>query len=127
MPVTPHTLFWTGSTTKSFTAAGLSLLIDNSSEYSGVRWETPISQLLREDFVLSDDWATEVKFCSWHLSHVGHAEYQSSTSPSKTPSATAQAILATTSLSAIPPSEPCASSAISPCPPSRAPSSSTTI
>lgn len=60
IPVTPHTLFCTGSTTKSFTAAGLSMLVDNSSQYSGIQWDTPISQLLREDFVLSDDWATAV-------------------------------------------------------------------
>lgn len=57
-PVTPHTLFWAGSTTKSFTAAALSLLIDNASDYNSVGWATPMSQLLREDFVLSDDWAT---------------------------------------------------------------------
>ena len=57
-PVTPHTLFFTGSTTKSFTAAGLSLLIDNSSDYASIKWTTPLSTLLREDFVLSDDWAT---------------------------------------------------------------------
>lgn len=57
-PVTPHTLFWAGSTTKSFTAAALSLLVDNASYYSSVGWKTPMSQLLREDFVLSDDWAT---------------------------------------------------------------------
>lgn len=63
MPVTPHTLFYTGSTTKSFTAAGLSLLIDNASDYSNIKWETPVSQLLREDFVLSDDWATAVSCC----------------------------------------------------------------
>lgn len=54
-PVTPHTLFFTGSTTKSFTAAGLSLLIDDSPT---LEWTTPISTLLRDDFVLSDDWAT---------------------------------------------------------------------
>lgn len=54
-PVTPETLFFTASTTKSFTAAGLSLLIDNSSSLD---WTTPISTLLRDDFVLSDDWAT---------------------------------------------------------------------
>ncbi|KAF3761487.1 beta-lactamase/transpeptidase-like protein [Cryphonectria parasitica EP155] len=58
-PVTAHTLFCTGSTTKSFTAASLSLLIDNSSDYSDISWETPISHVLREDFVLSDEWATE--------------------------------------------------------------------
>lgn len=60
MNVTPHTLFFTGSTTKSFTAAGLSLLVDNSSDYAGVQWDTPISRLLPEDFVLSSDWATAV-------------------------------------------------------------------
>ncbi|WYZ44790.1 hypothetical protein EsH8_VIII_000106 [Colletotrichum jinshuiense] len=60
--MTPHTLFYTGSTTKSFTAAGLSLLVDNatanSSMYSGITWKTPVSSILRDDFVLSDDWAT---------------------------------------------------------------------
>ncbi|KZL77886.1 penicillin-binding, partial [Colletotrichum tofieldiae] len=60
--MTPHTLFYTGSTTKSFTAAGLSLLIDNatanSSVYSGLTWKTPVSSILRDDFVLSDEWAT---------------------------------------------------------------------
>ncbi|KAK7961888.1 penicillin-binding protein [Apiospora aurea] len=55
-PVTPHTLFYTGSTTKSFTAAALSLLIDNSSSSDSdagtpkLSWTTPISQLLRDDF-----------------------------------------------------------------------------
>ncbi|KAI0121106.1 penicillin-binding protein [Xylariales sp. AK1849] len=58
-PVTPHTLFSTGSTTKSFTAAGISLLIENTSDYSSIKWTTPVSSLLREDFVLSDGWATE--------------------------------------------------------------------
>lgn len=58
--VTPETLFFTGSTTKSFTAASLSLLIDNSSDYESIRWDTPVSHLLRDDFVLSDDWATAV-------------------------------------------------------------------
>ncbi|KUI56636.1 D-aminopeptidase [Cytospora mali] len=57
-PVTPHTLFFTGSTTKSFTAAGLSLLIDNSSDYSSIKWTTPFSSLLPEEFVLSDEWST---------------------------------------------------------------------
>ncbi|KAK7994292.1 penicillin-binding protein [Apiospora marii] len=62
--LTPHTLFYTGSTTKSFTTAALSLLIDNSSSADPdtgtpkLTWTTPISQLLRDDFVLSDDWAT---------------------------------------------------------------------
>ncbi|KAI8274336.1 Penicillin-binding protein 4 [Colletotrichum sp. SAR11_240] len=53
-PATPHTLFYTGSTTKSFTAAGLSLLVDNSTSLT---WTTPVSRVL-DDFVLSDAWAT---------------------------------------------------------------------
>ncbi|KAI1373574.1 beta-lactamase/transpeptidase-like protein [Hypoxylon crocopeplum] len=78
-PVTPSTLFYTGSTTKAFTAAILSLLIASgnfstssspspssysvSSSYhpqgeSPLRWQTPISHLLRDDFVLQPayDW-----------------------------------------------------------------------
>lgn len=67
--MTPHTLFYTGSTTKSFTAAALSLLIDNSSSYSDITWTTPISRLLREDFVLSDEWATAHVTIEDALSH----------------------------------------------------------
>lgn len=67
--MTPDTLFYTGSTTKSFTAAGLSLLIDNSSSYSGISWQTPVSHLLRDDFVLSDEWATEHITLEDALSH----------------------------------------------------------
>jgi CubicO group peptidase (beta-lactamase class C family) len=57
--VKPDTLFYAGSTTKSFTAAALSLLISKSSEYRDVDWTTPISSIIPEDFVLSDDWATK--------------------------------------------------------------------
>jgi len=70
--VTPDTLFYCGSTTKSFTSAALSLLIDPSaantstplaepfaSSPTPLEWTTPISALLREDFVLSSRWATD--------------------------------------------------------------------
>ncbi|KAL8700250.1 MAG: hypothetical protein Q9201_005547 [Fulgogasparrea decipioides] len=57
--VTPSTLFYTGSTTKAFTAAALALLIDDSANSSDpVTWRTPISSLIREDFVLPDEYAT---------------------------------------------------------------------
>lgn len=56
--VTPSTLFYTGSTTKAFTAAAVSLLIDNSSSFSNIAWDTPISRLLPSDFILSDSYAT---------------------------------------------------------------------
>lgn len=68
-PVTPHTLFYAGSTTKSFTAAALSLLVDNSSQYSDVQWNTPISHILPDDFVLSDEWATKHITIEDALSH----------------------------------------------------------
>ena len=55
----PSTLFYAGSTTKSFTAAALSLLISKSSEYKDIDWTTPISSIIPEEFVLSDDWATK--------------------------------------------------------------------
>jgi CubicO group peptidase (beta-lactamase class C family) len=57
--VKPETLFYAGSTTKSFTAAALSLLISRSSEYKDIDWKTPISSVIPEDFVLSDDWVTK--------------------------------------------------------------------
>ena len=57
--VTPSTLFYTGSTTKSFTAAAISLLIDDTANSSNpLTWQTPLSSLIREDFVLPDEWAT---------------------------------------------------------------------
>ncbi|KAL9601803.1 MAG: hypothetical protein Q9219_002293 [cf. Caloplaca sp. 3 TL-2023] len=57
--VTPSTLFYTGSTTKAFTAAALALLIDDSANStSPLTWRTPISSLIREDFVLSDEYTT---------------------------------------------------------------------
>ncbi|RYO87225.1 hypothetical protein DL764_008891 [Monosporascus ibericus] len=40
------------------TAVALSLLIDNSSDYSNITCTAPISYLLREDFILSDEWNT---------------------------------------------------------------------
>lgn len=54
IPATPDTLYYPGSTTKAFTAAAISLLVDNSS----LDWNTPISSVIRDDFVLSDDWVT---------------------------------------------------------------------
>ncbi|OTA54193.1 beta-lactamase/transpeptidase-like protein [Hypoxylon sp. EC38] len=59
-PVTPSTLFYTGSTTKAFTAAIVSLLIASgnfsSPETSPLSWQTPISHLIRDDFVLLPEY-----------------------------------------------------------------------
>ncbi|KAH8808449.1 putative penicillin-binding protein [Xylogone sp. PMI_703] len=57
-PVTASTLFYAGSTTKAFTAACMSLLVDDNDNYPEVQWNTPVSHLIRDDFVLEDEWAT---------------------------------------------------------------------
>ncbi|KAL9030862.1 MAG: hypothetical protein Q9196_001061 [Gyalolechia fulgens] len=57
--VTPSTLFYTGSTTKAFTAAALALMIDDTANSSKpLTWRTPISSLIREEFLLQDEYAT---------------------------------------------------------------------
>ncbi|EFX04400.1 serine beta-lactamase-like superfamily protein [Grosmannia clavigera kw1407] len=62
-PVTADTLFYTASTTKAFVAATLGLLIDSGQYTAGeetpLAWSTPLSAILRDDFVVADDdWAT---------------------------------------------------------------------
>ena len=53
------TLFYTGSTTKAFTSAALTLLMEESSNSSDpLTWRTPISSLIRDDFVLPEVYAT---------------------------------------------------------------------
>jgi len=52
-PATPETLYDIGSTTKAFTAAAASLLVDEKEKYN-LNWKTPISEIIRDDFVLPD-------------------------------------------------------------------------
>ena len=57
--VAPSTLFYTGSTTKAFTACALALLIsDSTNTTSPLSWRTPIASLIRDDFVLPEEYAT---------------------------------------------------------------------
>lgn len=65
----PETLFYTGSTTKAFTAAMLSLIVDDDENHPQVQWDTPVNQLIRDDFVLSDEWATNHITIEDMLSH----------------------------------------------------------
>ncbi|OAQ90495.1 penicillin-binding protein [Purpureocillium lilacinum] len=56
---TPETLWYGASTTKAFTAATLAHLIDSKQHPSlTAGWQTPISSVLRDDFILQDEWAT---------------------------------------------------------------------
>lgn len=61
-PFSADTLSYAGSTTKAHVGALLALLIE-SNQYRDdrdqpLRWETPICSLIRADFVLEDEWAT---------------------------------------------------------------------
>lgn len=56
--MTAQTLFYTGSTTKAFTAAVFSSLVDDDEKFPHVQWTTPISEIIRDDFVLEDEYLT---------------------------------------------------------------------
>ncbi|KAH8431098.1 serine hydrolase domain-containing protein [Aspergillus melleus] len=69
-PMTPDALFSTCSTTKAFTAAAVSLAIDDSQKTpSPVSWTTPLSSIIRDDFVLADESATNNTTLEDALSH----------------------------------------------------------
>ncbi|KAF2101798.1 beta-lactamase/transpeptidase-like protein [Rhizodiscina lignyota] len=62
VPVTPSTLFFAGSTTKSFTASMAAHLVEDE-QFPEVSWKTPLAKLIRDDFVLDQgspngQWAT---------------------------------------------------------------------
>lgn len=68
-PVRPSTLFCTGSTTKSFTAAAAALLVHDNDKYPDIKWDTPMNQLIRDDFVLQDEYITSHATLEDCLSH----------------------------------------------------------
>lgn len=69
-PVTPHTLFYTASTTKSFTAAAAAKLVESDEPaYSHISWHTKLSDLIPEDFVLQDKYTQDHITLEDALSH----------------------------------------------------------
>lgn len=68
-PVTEHTLFFTGSTTKAFVSAAISLLVDDNINFPAIHWNAPVNTLLPADFVLNDSWATSQMTIIDILSH----------------------------------------------------------
>ncbi|KAF2162318.1 hypothetical protein M409DRAFT_27322 [Zasmidium cellare ATCC 36951] len=72
-PITPSTLFFTGSTTKSFTASLAAHLVE-SQDHPSITWETPLAEMIRDDFVLDQTtprgpWATATVTMEDCLSH----------------------------------------------------------
>lgn len=68
-PVTSSTNFFGASTTKAFTAAALALLVYDNEKYPQVQWTTKVNELIRDDFVLQDSWATDNLTIEDILSH----------------------------------------------------------
>ncbi|KAI5369638.1 Putative beta-lactamase/transpeptidase [Septoria linicola] len=71
-PVLPETLFFTGSTTKSFISALAAGLVE-SPDHS-ISWQTPLVELIRDDFVLDQktpagQWSTNHVTVEDALSH----------------------------------------------------------
>lgn len=67
--MTEHTHFAVGSTTKAFTAAGVSFLVEDNEEYPHIQWDTPVHSIIPDDFVLYDDWYTTHVTIEDALSH----------------------------------------------------------
>lgn len=51
-PSTADTLYDIASCSKSLTAASVALLVEDDDNYPEVQWETPLRELLPEDFVM---------------------------------------------------------------------------
>ncbi|KAB8258845.1 beta-lactamase/transpeptidase-like protein [Aspergillus pseudonomiae] len=78
---TPDTLFYMASTTKAFTAAAMSLVINDSNNHYGenntrmattagqIHWRTPLASIIRDDFVLEDEYTTAQITIEDALSH----------------------------------------------------------
>lgn len=66
---TPETLFDVASCAKSMTAASIALLVEDNEKYPDIHYDTIMSTLLPEDFVMSDPSFTESVTVEDLLSH----------------------------------------------------------
>ncbi|KEQ62188.1 beta-lactamase/transpeptidase-like protein, partial [Aureobasidium melanogenum CBS 110374] len=66
---TPDTLWFTGSTTKAFTAAAAALMVQDTIEYPEISWSSSLSTLLPGNFALEDDYYTSHITLEDALSH----------------------------------------------------------
>ena len=69
MEATADTRYFTGSTTKAFTAAAVAHLVQDQDQYPDLKWTSPINEYIREDFVLEDEHATTHTTIEDALSH----------------------------------------------------------
>jgi len=69
VPFTTDTFFDMASCSKSLTAASVALLVEDEDGYPDVQYDTPVSKLLPEDFVLPKQSYTEDVTLDDILSH----------------------------------------------------------
>jgi CubicO group peptidase (beta-lactamase class C family) len=69
VPCTRNTIFDLGSCSKSTTAAAVALLVQDNIKYPNVQWETPVSELLPEEFVMNEAEHTRLITVEDILSH----------------------------------------------------------
>jgi CubicO group peptidase (beta-lactamase class C family) len=67
--VTADTVFDIASSSKSLTAAAIALLVVDDEHYPQVQWDTPVSKLLPEDFVMGNEEYTNGVTVEDILSH----------------------------------------------------------
>lgn len=68
-PCTPETLFDVASCAKSLTAASVALLVEDDENYPHIKYTTPMSTLLPDDFIMSDAQYTKEVTVEDVLSH----------------------------------------------------------
>lgn len=68
-PCTPDTLFDIASSAKSLTAAAVALLVQDNENHAQLQYDTPMSSLLPDDFVMSSEQHTRDATVEDVLSH----------------------------------------------------------
>lgn len=68
-PTTGDTVFDIASSSKSMTAAAIALLVEDDDNYPHVKWDTPVYELLPDDFVMAKDEYTKSVTIEDMLSH----------------------------------------------------------
>lgn len=69
IPVTADTIFDIASSSKSLTAAAVALLVADDEHFLDVKWDTPVSRLLPEDFAMEREEYTSGVTVEDILSH----------------------------------------------------------
>lgn len=65
-PCTPDTLFDIASSAKSLTATAVALLVEDNENHAHLQYETPMSSLLPDDFVIYGTMRSRARYSSFY-------------------------------------------------------------